>query len=88
MDEREKLLAKVTQEYKATHIGTLVKLMTLWGFNHRFSSSHDNVMFAHRIYPIQQNAGVPHHGPVLGHYVRRCLRAIDDVKEREVGTDG
>lgn len=88
MEERDALLITVTQGYKTTSIVTLIKLMTLWGFMHRFTSANDNVMFWHSIYPVQQSAAAPHHGPVLGHYIRRCLRAIDDVKQREAGTDG
>lgn len=87
MDERDKLLATVSQEVKSTHVDTLIRLMELWGFKHRFTSSHDNVIFQHAVYPVRPSAGVPHHGPVLGHYVRKCLRAIEDVMERDAGSD-
>lgn len=87
MEEREKLLAAVTNAVKSTRIEVLVQLMELWGFSYRYTSSHDNIIFQHSLYPIQPSAGVPHHGPVLGHYVRKCLRAIDEVVEREAGSD-
>ena len=88
VSERDELRAKVASAPKATDIETLIRLMKSWGFVPRWNSANDNVVFWHGVYDVRQSAARPHHGPVLVPYVRKCLRAIDDVETLEAKSDG
>ena len=88
MLQREVFFAKVANTPRATDIGTLVTLMELWDFLSKWTSSHDNVLFWHKVYDIRASAARPHHGPVLVPYVRKCLRAIEEVQTLEAKSDG
>lgn len=87
MSEREDLFTKIADAPKATDIDALVKLMEVWGFAARWTSSNDNVLFWHKAYDIRASAARPHHGPVLAPYVRKCLRAIEEVQTIEAKSD-
>lgn len=88
MSEREELFAKVANAPKATDIDTLETLMELWDFIPKHTSSNDNVLFWHKVYDVRASAARPHHGPVLVPYVRKCLRAIEEVQTIEAKSDG
>lgn len=87
MSERELLLSSVEDAPKSTDISLLVKLMEAWGFDHRTTSSNDNILFWHKVYEVRASAARPHHGPVLVTYVRKCLRAIEEIQIREAQSD-
>lgn len=88
MSHREALFAKVANAPKATDISTLVGLMELWDFIPKWTSSNDNVLFWHKVYDVRASAARPHHGPVLVPYIRKCLRAIEEVQTLEAKSDG
>ena len=87
MDELRRLYVRIAQSPRTVAFEDLIKLMTLAGFEHRLTRKGDNVLFTHSVYDVQEAAGKPHHGSVPIHYVRKCLRAIEDVWLKEEKCD-
>lgn len=86
-EQLSKLYGELKRRPQNCRFKELLKLMTLAGFEHRFTKSAHGVLFWHKTYAVIVSAANPKDGPVLSAYIRDCFAAIEDVKHLEENSD-
>jgi len=86
LERREKLLQKAQESPGSVRWNELLTLMRTWGFNER--KTKEGVCFPHPLLAqrcVMPMVPKPHSDKVKEPYVRKCIDAIEMIKELQEG---